>query len=137
MVTGFVEVVAATETESEPRDHDVIFRAPAPLTLPCPHLFEPRHRLSAVVASPVGLQAEYPWIRLPPLFADVLPLRPVAEAHAVMALVVGALLVCKVAMVHSNPLFLATRFLGRRLPEYTKLSKSQGSSPTKTKNQYF
>ena len=95
-----VEVVAATEAESELVYRDVIFRAPtllAPLRLYHP---VPRHRLSTVTTRPVGLLAEDSWIGLAPLLADVLPLRPVIKAHAVMTL-----LACKVAMVHSDPPF--------------------------------
>ena len=112
VVVGGVEVVAATEAESELVDLDVIFRASAllaPLRLYHP---VPRHRLSTVATRPVGLLAEDSRIGLAPLLADVLPLRPMVKAHAVTTLTVWTLLACKVAMVHSNPPFWPPIFLG-------------------------
>ena len=105
-------VVAATETENELVNHEVIFRAPALLASLCLYHPVPRHCLSTVAACPVGLLAEDSWIPLSPLLADVLPLRPMVKAHAVMTLTVWTLLACKVAMVHSNPPFWPPIFLG-------------------------
>ena len=110
-VRGVVEVVAAAETESELVDRDMIFRTPALLTSLRLYHPVPRHRLSAVTACPVGLLAEDSRIGLAPLLADVLPLRPMVKAHAVMTLTVWTLLACKVAMVHSNPPFWPPIFL--------------------------
>ena len=95
-----VEVVAATEAECEVAVCDVILGSAAPPTPLRLHFLVPRHRLSTVAPFPVGLLAEDSWIGLAPLLADVLPLRPVIKAHAVMTL-----LACKVAMVHSDPPF--------------------------------
>ena len=97
-----VQVVAAAEAECDVVVHDVIFRAPTLLTPLRLYHPVPRHRLSAVAMRPVGLLAQDSRIGHAPLLTDILPLRPVIKAHAMTTLTVGALLVSKIAMVHSN-----------------------------------
>ena len=123
-------VVAATETENELVNHEVIFRAPALLASLCLYHPVPRHCLSTVAACPVGLLAEDSWIPLSPLLADVLPLRPVAKAHAVTTLTVGTLLTCKIVivMVHNNPPFWPPVFLGAA---YNNTRNSKKVNPNK------
>ena len=128
MVVG--EVVAAAEAECEIVVRDVVLGPSALPTLLRLHFLVPRHRLSAVAACPVGLLAEDSWIPLSPLLADVLPLRPVAKAHAVTTLTVGTLLTCKIVivMVHNNPPFWPPVFLGAA---YNNTRNSKKVNPNK------
>ena len=101
------EAPTAAATECEVVVLDVVFRSPALLAPLRLHFLHLRHRFATAPSKPPGLLAEDSWIGLAPLLADVLPLRPVIKAHAVMTL-----LACKVAMVHSNPPFWPPIFLG-------------------------
>ena len=123
------EVVATTETEREVFERDLVFRAPALLAPSRLRHPVPRHRLATASTYPVGLlESEELWIRLLPLFTDILPLRPVVKTSAV-----GTLLAYKVAIFHSNPPFWPPVFLGANYHYTSKQNKNQ----VQTKNHHL
>lgn len=109
-------VVVATTAEAECNVMvlDVILGSAtllAPLLL---HFLHHCHRCAAAPGEPPGLLAKDSRIRFVPPLADVLPLWPVVKTPTVTTLTEATLLVCKVAMVHSNPPFWPPVFSGSR-----------------------
>ena len=107
------EALTTAETECEVVVLDVVLRSPAQLALPCLNFLHLRHRLSATPSEPPGLLAEDSWIGLALHITDVFPVRLVVKASAMTTLTVGALLTCKILMVHNNPPIWPRIFLGQ------------------------
>ena len=96
------KVVAATETKREVVVcHHLLSATALPATTSL-DLLIPSHWFPTMACEPIGLHAKESRTGFTSFLADVFPLGPVIQAHAVNTLPMGALLV---AIVHSNSPF--------------------------------